>query len=45
VLNCSIDNARDGFSPADMAEMFEGLPVEHVLAILRFAELHAADPA
>ena len=30
-------NARDGFSPEDMAEMFEGVPVERIRAVLRFA--------
>ena len=34
-----IDNARDGFSPEAIAEMFEGLSAERVKAVLRFAGL------
>jgi uncharacterized protein (DUF433 family) len=40
-----IDNARDGYSPEAIAEMFEGLPVERVRAVLRFAGLHVPHPA
>ena len=40
-----IDNARDGFSPEEIAEMFDGLPVERVRAVLRFAGMHAPNPA
>ena len=32
-----IDNARDGFSPEMIAEMFEGLSADRVRAVLRFA--------
>ena len=40
-----IDNARDGFSPEAIAEMFEGLPVERVRGVLRFAGLNVSHPA
>ena len=40
-----LENARDGFSPEAIAEMFEGLPVERVRAVLRFAKLHAPSPS
>ena len=40
-----IDNARDGFSPEAIAEMFEGLAVERVRDVLRFAGLHVPYPA
>jgi len=36
-----IENARDGFSPEAIAEIFEGLPVARVRAVLHFAEAHA----
>jgi uncharacterized protein (DUF433 family) len=39
-----IDNARDGFTAEAIAEMFEGLSVQRVRAVLRFAELHAPAP-
>jgi uncharacterized protein (DUF433 family) len=37
-----IDNARDGFSPEAIAEMFEGLSVDRVRRVLRFAGLHVS---
>jgi len=40
-----LENAHDGFSPEAIAEMFEGLPVERVRAVLRFAKLHAPSPS
>jgi len=41
-----IQNARDGFSPEEIAEeIFEGVPVERVRAVLRFARLTHAGPA
>jgi uncharacterized protein (DUF433 family) len=40
-----IDNARDGFSPEVIAEMFEGLSVDQVRGVLRFAGLYASHPA
>jgi uncharacterized protein (DUF433 family) len=40
-----IDNARDGFSPEAIAEMFEGLSVDRVRGVLRFAGLHVSHPA
>jgi uncharacterized protein (DUF433 family) len=41
-----IDNAKDGYTPEEIAsEIFEGLPVERVRAVLRFAQLHSANPA
>jgi len=39
-----IDNARDGFSPENIADMFEGLPVDRVRAVLRFAGVYAPTP-
>jgi uncharacterized protein (DUF433 family) len=39
-----IDNARDGFSPDNIADMFEGLPVDRVRAVLRFAGIYAPTP-
>ena len=39
-----IANARDGFTAEAIAEMFEGLSVQRVRAVLRFAELHAPAP-
>ena len=41
-----IQNARDGFSPEEIAEeIFEGVPVERLRAVLRFAWLTHAGPA
>jgi uncharacterized protein (DUF433 family) len=40
-----IDNARDGFSPEAISEMFEGVPVARVRGILRFAALHVPNSA
>ena len=37
-------NARDGLTADAIAEIFEGLPVERVRAVLRFAKLHAPAP-
>ena len=40
-----IDNARDGFSPEAIAEMFEGLRADRVRGVLRFAGLHVSHSA
>jgi uncharacterized protein (DUF433 family) len=41
-----IQNARDGFSAEEIAEeIFEGVPVERVRSVLRFARLTHAGPA
>ena len=41
-----IQNAEDGFSAEEIAsEIFEGVPVERVRSILRFAQLTHAGPA
>lgn len=41
-----LENARDGFSAEEIAEeIFEGVPVERVRSILRFAQLMHAGPA
>ena len=41
-----VQNARDGFSAEQIAkEIFEGIPVERVRAVLRFARLTHAGPA
>jgi uncharacterized protein (DUF433 family) len=41
-----IQNAQDGFSAEEIAEeIFEGVPVERVRAVLRFARLTHAGPA
>jgi uncharacterized protein (DUF433 family) len=41
-----IQNAKDGFSAEEIAsEIFEGVPVERVRSILRFARLTHAGPA
>ena len=40
-----IDNARDGFSPKAIADMFEGLRVERVRGVLRFARINVSHPA
>jgi uncharacterized protein (DUF433 family) len=40
-----IENARDGFSPEAIAEMFQGLSVDRVRGVLRFAGLHVSHPA
>ena len=44
-IQAVIDNARDGFSPEAIAEMFEGLSAERVKAVLRFAGLDVSHPA
>ena len=40
-----LDNARDGFSPEAIAEMFDGLPVERVRGVLCFAGLDVSHSA
>ena len=40
-----VENARDGFSPEAISEIFEGVPVERVRAVLRFAGLHEPSPS
>ena len=41
-----IENAQDGFAPEEIAgKIFEGVPVERVRAVLRFARLTHAGPA
>jgi uncharacterized protein (DUF433 family) len=40
-----VDNARDGFTPEQIAtEIFEGVPVDRVRAVLRFAKLASPAP-
>ena len=40
-----VDNARDGFTPEQIVtEIFEGVPVERVRAVLRFAKLASPAP-
>lgn len=40
-----IDNARDGFSPEAIAEMFDGLPVDRIRRVLQFAGIDVRHPA
>ena len=40
-----IDNARDGFSPEAIAEMFEGLSIDRVRGVLRFVGRYVPHPA
>ena len=41
-----IENAEDGYAPEEIAEdIFPGVPVERVRAVIRFAKLHEAHPA
>jgi len=41
-----LDNAKDGYSPEQIAgEIFEGLPIERVRSVIRFAGFHVASPA
>ena len=40
-----VDNARDGFSPEAIAEMFEGISVARVRSVLRFAGRYVSHPA
>lgn len=35
-----VAHGREGFSAEDIAEIFEGVPIERVRAVLRFAKLH-----
>ena len=41
-----VDNAKDGYTAEEIAgEIFEGLPLDHVRRVLRYAETHGSDPA
>ena len=40
-----IDNARDGFSPEAIAEMFEGVSLDRVRGVLGFAGMDASHSA
>ena len=41
-----LDNAKDGYSPEQIAgEIFEGLPIERVRSVIRFAGFHVPCPA
>ena len=44
-IEAVLDNARDGFSPEAIAEMFDGLPVERVRGVLCFAGLDVSHSA
>jgi len=41
-----VDNASDGYTPEEIAGgIFEGLPLERVLRVIRFSKLHGSSPA
>jgi uncharacterized protein (DUF433 family) len=41
-----IDNAEDGYTPEQIAgEIFEGLPLDRVRSVIRFARIHGPSPA
>ncbi len=41
-----IENAKDGYTPEEIAgEIFEGLPIERVRSVIRFAKIHGPSPA
>jgi uncharacterized protein (DUF433 family) len=41
-----VDNARDGYTPEEIAgEIFEGLPIERVRSVIRFARIHGPGSA
>ena len=40
-----IDNAKDGLAPEAISEMFEGVRVERVRGVLRFAGIDVPNPA
>ena len=40
-----IENAQDGYTAEEIADIFPGLPVERIRRIIRFARVHEAHPA
>ena len=41
-----VDNAKDGYTPEEIAgEIFEGLPLDRVRSVIRFARIHGPSPA
>ena len=41
-----VDNAKDGYTPEQIAEeIFEGLPLDRVRSVIRFAKLYGASAA
>jgi uncharacterized protein (DUF433 family) len=41
-----VDNAKDGYTPEQIAgEIFEGLPLDRVRSVIRFAKLYGSSPA
>jgi uncharacterized protein (DUF433 family) len=41
-----VDNAKDGYTPEEIAgEIFEGLPLDRVRSVIRFAKIHGPSPA
>ena len=41
-----VDNARDGYTPEEIAgEIFEGLPLDRVRSVIRFAGIHGTSPS
>jgi uncharacterized protein (DUF433 family) len=41
-----VDNARDGYTPEEIAgEIFEGLPLDRVRSVIRFASIHGPSPS
>lgn len=40
-----IANAKDGYTPEEIARMFPGVPVERIRRLIRFARMHEAHPA
>jgi uncharacterized protein (DUF433 family) len=41
-----VDNAKDGYTAEEIAgEIFEGLSLDRVQRLLRYAEMHGSDPA
>jgi uncharacterized protein (DUF433 family) len=40
-----VDDAKDGYTPEEIAgEIFEGLPLDRVRSVIRFARIHGQNP-
>ena len=45
-MQAVVDNAEDGSTPEEITrEIFEGLPLDRVQSVIRFAEVHGSNPA
>jgi uncharacterized protein (DUF433 family) len=46
LVQAVIDNAEDGSTPEEITrEIFEGLPLDRVQSVIRFAKVHGSNPA